>query len=142
MATCVTLAAPRSVSEWGTEVASCGTITTSELPAKFTRVPGLTSCCCSAWFIVSWSALANTSTGAPLAICCKSTPDAAKLSCTFVPGCVASNAAPMSLKALVRLAAADTVRSAPNAARLESDSIVAAAIATLVQTILRPTKDK
>jgi hypothetical protein len=32
------------------------------------------SFCCSAWFIVSWSALAKTSTGAPRAICCSSGP--------------------------------------------------------------------
>ena len=59
--------------------------------------------------IVSWSALANTSTGAPWAICCSSAPDAAKLKRTVAPGVAASKPVPMSLKALVRLAAAETV---------------------------------
>src|SRR6218665_1810437 len=62
--------------------------------------------------MVSWSALANTSAGAPLAVFCSSTPEAAKLNCTLVPGLAASNSGAMSLNALVRLAAAETVTSA------------------------------
>ena len=58
--------------------------------------------------IASWSAEAKTSAGAPLAICVTSTSDAAKLKLTFTPGCGASKALPMSRKALVRLAAAET----------------------------------
>ena len=115
MATLFTPGEERPANVFGTRGASCGTTTTSALLAKATRAPGLTSCCCSAWRIVSWSALANTSTGAPLAICCSNAPEAAKLSCTRVPGFAASKPAPISLKACVRLAAAETVRSAATA---------------------------
>ena len=59
--------------------------------------------------MVSSSALANTSAGAPCVICCSSTPEAAKLKRTVVPGFAASNFAPISLKVSVRLAAAETM---------------------------------
>jgi hypothetical protein len=49
----------------GATVASRGTMTTSELAAKSARVAAATSWRRAAWSIVSTSALANTSTGAP-----------------------------------------------------------------------------
>lgn len=61
--------------------------------------------------IAFWSAEANTSAGAPLAICCISTSDAPKLNSTFVSGCCLWYASPTALNAFVRLAAADTTSS-------------------------------
>ncbi|MNY60295.1 hypothetical protein D3C86_1968280 [compost metagenome] len=61
--------------------------------------------------MVSWSAEANTSTGAPCWICASSGPEAAKLKLSFAPGWLFSNAWPTVWKALVRLAAAETTSS-------------------------------
>ena len=95
---------------------SLGTINTSVLPTKLRRDPAASSFCASARSIASWSAEANTSAGAPLAICASSASDAAKLKTTVVPGFCASKGGPSSRNAFVRLAAAETVRSAAWAA--------------------------
>ena len=56
-----------------------------------------------------WSAEAKTSTGAPPSICLRRFPDPAKFKFTSVPGFSVSNWDSISVKASVRLAAADTV---------------------------------
>ena len=90
--------------------ASCaGTMSTSVFAAKSRRVSASRSFCSRPRAIVSWSALAKTSTGAPWEICWISTPEAAKLKRTVLPGLPASKRWPISLKASVRLAAAETV---------------------------------
>ncbi len=58
---------------------------------------------------VSASALANTSTGLPLAMPWSRSPEAANCSATVTPGRVASKARATSRMASVRLAAAATV---------------------------------
>ena len=117
MATRVTAGCARSFKPAGSLAAAAGTTSTSALDTKFRRCSALTRPWACAWSMVSWSALANTSTGAPLAICCSSGPEAAKLSWTLVPVLAASKAGARSLKALVRLAAAETVRSAARAGK-------------------------
>ena len=52
---------------------------------------------------------ANTSTGAPPSICCRSVPDAAKFNSTLIFGLSSSNAAATSVIASVKLDAAETV---------------------------------
>ena len=101
----------RSGSPSGTSVLSAGTIATSVLRAKLVRVAGSMSFCAAALSMESWSAVASTSTGAPAASCWTRASDAPKLNRTSVSGFCASKARPISLKASVRLAAADTVSS-------------------------------
>src|SRR5512143_2876169 len=90
-----------------------GAASTRVLPAKITTLHASTTPFLSALSIVSMSALANTSTGAPLTICWSSVLDEPKLKTTLTPGLSASNPLPMSPKAFVRLAAADTTSSCP-----------------------------
>ena len=90
---------------------SWGTMSTRVLLTKFFRLAGTMSPFSWAWFMVFWSAEANTSTGAPWAICWSKGPEAAKLKMTLVPGCCCSKRWPISGKALVKLAAAETVNS-------------------------------
>jgi hypothetical protein len=90
-----------------------GEISTSSLPANSVRVDGSINRRATARFIVSRSALAYTSTGAPCAICVSSTPEDAKLKFNSTPGCSALKALPTSRIASCRLAAADTGSAAP-----------------------------
>ncbi|MNL11302.1 hypothetical protein D3C87_1321330 [compost metagenome] len=94
---------------------SAGTISTTWLAAKSLREAGWITFSASARFIASWSAEANTSAGAPRTICCISTSEAPKFRTTLVSGCPFSYCSASVLNALVRLAAADTTRSAANA---------------------------
>jgi hypothetical protein len=125
----------RSAKLLGASGLSEGCTSTSALPAKLRRLPGASSFCASALSIVSWSADANTSTGAPLAICASKVSEAAKLNSSRVPGCWASKAGASSLKAWVRLAAAETVRSAACAARAPSASAAMLAWRTTFEKI-------
>src|SRR5450830_1532041 len=78
-----------------------------------------------------WSAEANTSAGAPRTICCIRMSEAPKLLMTLTPGCCCSKALPRSLKALVRLDAAETTRSVACAgAAPRANKIVLAAAMT------------
>ena len=70
-----------------------------------------------------WSADANTSAGAPSTIWATRSDDAAKLNVTSTSGCSDSNASPIAVNASVSDAAANTVRSPPNAS---AGSVVAA----------------
>ncbi|KAG0737392.1 hypothetical protein G6F24_017968 [Rhizopus arrhizus] len=74
----------------GAAVAGGGTTTHIAFTANTSRVPAASRSCCWAWSMVVSSADANTSTGAPRLICCSSTPEAAKLKSTLVPGCAFS----------------------------------------------------
>lgn len=85
-----------------------GAMSTREFPAKLILLPGRTNPPFSALSMLSWSAEAKTSAGAPWAICCNNDPVAAKLKLTFTPGFFAANDLPSSLNDSVRLAAAET----------------------------------
>ncbi|KAG0919224.1 hypothetical protein G6F32_016271 [Rhizopus arrhizus] len=85
-----TLAPARFFKLRGAAVACGGTTTHSAFTANTSRVPAASRSCCWAWSMVVSSADANTSTGAPRLICCSSTPEAAKLKSTLVPGCAFS----------------------------------------------------
>src|SRR6185295_10548631 len=62
------------------------------------------------FFMLAWSAEANTSAGAPLLAWVASADEASKLKVTLLPGCFASKAAPSSLNDSLSEAAARTVR--------------------------------
>ena len=94
---------------------SCGTISTTWLAAKSLRLADCTTFSASALSMAVWSADANTSAGAPLTICCISTSEAPKFSTTLVSGWACSYCSASVLNALVRLAAAETTRSAAKA---------------------------
>src|SRR5262249_20649716 len=108
MASLVTFAPPRSVKEVGPAVESAGTTSTRTLRAKSRRVPGSIRPFDSSASICRRPALANTSTGAPDSICFCKAPDAPKLKLTFEP-VRDSYCLPISPKASLRLAAAETV---------------------------------
>ncbi len=88
---------------------SAGTASTSRLRVKLCRCAATIRPRCCARSMVNSSAEANTSTGAPRSICCSSAPEAPTFSATRTSGFCAVKAAAISLKALVRLAAAETV---------------------------------
>ena len=92
-----------------TEAFAAGTISASAFRVKSLRVAGIINCFACASSMNFWLAGINTSTGAPCAICCSNAPDDAKLNVTLTDGSACSNALPISVKAFVRLAAAETI---------------------------------
>src|SRR5256884_9869392 len=62
------------------------------------------------FFMLAWSAEANTSAGAPLLAWVASADEASKLKVTLLPGCLPSKAVPSSLNDSLSEAAARTVR--------------------------------
>src|SRR5262249_17294089 len=92
------------------DVESAGTTSTRTLRAKSRCVPSSIRPCDASASICGRPALANTSTGAPDSICFCKAPDDPKLKLTFEPE-RDSYCLPISPKASLRLAAAETVTS-------------------------------
>ena len=90
MAMCLTAGALRSASAATLASLTMDVISTTWLEAMSRRDSGSSNFRSKPLVMVSSSALMNTSTGAPCAICWISTPEAAKLNCSLAPGWLAS----------------------------------------------------
>src|SRR5690606_35312091 len=115
MAKCVIADGSISSNDSTVKDSSLFVIKTSSFAVKSVRVPSTNSSPSSNVFISFELADKNTSDGAPCSICCTSFPELPKLKVTLIFSCCCSKLVFMSVKASVKLAAADTIISTGSA---------------------------